>query len=634
MKKLLVILCCILAATATFSCSDDKLKPDTEVDDTPVTPRPDKPEEEEEKPDEPAQPEDPVVQEIKPMLDIVFEADGTAKDNSANNYTVERFDGLSMLTWKNPAYDGYIVRFSHTIGADLPDSYYKFNYMNETEFRNKMSDGYSMEAILMLDETPDGEDELKAFCSTERGGTGFMISKADRGTELTFLTNVSDNGSSKWVWGQTGITPERGKYYHIIGVWDKDNNEARVYVDGELKNTVKTSGSFNFPNTGACHWFCIGGDPAPESVRSAWRGDVTMARVYDEALTTEWVQKHWNDINVRIPKSTYLPEDVIYMANCNVKAGGTFGILGKGFESSDVMEIESKDGSYKKSCTCAATESKLTATLPSDITSGTYKIMLRRGSEIYPVGATNLTVTNEANALKAPKIIAHRGFHPGDVPENSFEAFVKAQEMKFYGSEIDVWITTDDVVVCNHNETLSGKNIHKSTYDQIKDLTLDNGEKIPTLEAVLDQLAKSNDTKLILEIKTHSTSARNNAAVDTSIKMIKEKGLEHMVDYIAFDYDVCKRIAAAMPEASVGYLDGNKSPATVNADGINNISYKNTVLTSNPNWIKEAHDLGMKVNVWTVNSDYDMMNWIAKGADYITTDNPDRLQVIIDAFCE
>ena len=54
-----------------------------------------------------------------------------------------------------------------------------------------------------------------------------------------------------------------------------------------------------------------------------------------------------------------------------------------------------------------------------------------------------------------------------------------------------------------------------------------------------------------------------------------------------------------------------------------------TVLKNNPQWVTEAHDRGMKVNVWTVNSEADMMEFIAMGVDFITTDHPDTLQKIL-----
>lgn len=612
-----------MAAVMVFSCTEKPVEPDTSdksgTEETPVDPTP--------------EPEPEPEKEIKPMLDLVFNADGTVSDASENRYHINTYDGYSLLTWEYGGFDRRMARFCHTTGSAISDSYYKFNYYSEKKFRDRMSDGYSLEAVVMLDDVPDGSAELKAFCSTEQGGTGIMVANSSQGKELTFLTNVSTGGNSNWVWGKTGIVPERGRYYHIIGVWDKDNNEARVYVDGELKNTIKTSGSFNFPKSQACYWFCVGGDPAPSSVQNAWRGDIAMARVYDEALTTDWVQQHWAGLGLNIPKATFLPENTMYMTTCNVQAGGKLTIAGKGFSDSDQLEIVSLDGTYNAGCWCTASGSHLIADLPKDLISGKYKLFIRRGSEVYPVGIAGLTVTEEANVLKAAKIIAHRGYHKNGVPENSIEALAKAQEFGFHGSEVDVWITTDGVAVCNHDGVLSGMKLQDCTYEQVKGLKLSNGEILPTFEAMLAQLSESDATRLILEFKSHSTTERNNAVVDACLDMIREKGLEDLVDYIAFDYDVCKRVVAALPEAEVGYLNGDKEPATVHADGIRCIDYSYGNLNSHPSWIDEAHELGMKVNVWTINSDNDLMLWLGKGVDYITTDNPDRLQVIIEAFC-
>ena len=53
------------------------------------------------------------------------------------------------------------------------------------------------------------------------------------------------------------------------------------------------------------------------------------------------------------------------------------------------------------------------------------------------------------------------------------------------------------------------------------------------------------------------------------------------------------------------------------------------VLRRNPQWIRDAHSRGMKVNVWTVNSQADMMEFIAMGVDFITTDHPDQLRDLL-----
>ena len=631
MKRLLLILCCILAVTSVNSCSNDELTPDNDKDinETPVNP--DAPDE---NPDEPEDPQQPEFQIIRPIFDAQFNDDGTMTDISDSRYHVNTFDGLYMTTWKHPSYGGNLVRFSHSYGETFSDSYHKFNYSMEKDFKNRLSDGYSLEAICMFDDENDGSLEIKAFSSMESGGTGIMISNNSKGKVLTFLTNVSTTGKSNWVWGTSGIVPERGRYYHIIGVWDKEKGEAKVYVDGELKNTVKTYGEFVFPSTPACHWFCIGGDPGATSAQAAWKGDIAMARIYDEPLTEEYIKNYYPTLGINIPKSDFLPENVMYLTTCNIAKGGSFVISGWGFQSSDILIIESDNGSYRAECSCQANEINITATLPEDITDGRYKLIMKRNQDLYPLGKVKFTISESAIELKEAKVIAHRGYHKDGIPENSIEGFKKAQELCVYGSELDVWITLDGVIVCNHDGVMSGKTIQNCNYDEVKDLKLGNGEKLPLFTDVLTELKKSKVTKLILEFKTHNTREKNNLVIDTALKMIDDAGLNDMVEYIAFDYENCKRIAAARPEAMVGYLNGDRKPADLLADGIRSIDYSSGTLASHPEWIKEAQDLGMIVNVWTVNSDNELMKWLGEGVDYITTDNPDNLQAIIKAFCK
>ncbi len=104
-------------------------------------------------------------------------------------------------------------------------------------------------------------------------------------------------------------------------------------------------------------------------------------------------------------------------------------------------------------------------------------------------------------------MVAHRGYHTTNgAAENSMESFRAAIELGVYGSEADFYITTDGVVVSNHDPTIKNSagqtlTIANSTYDQIKDIVLSNGEKVATFDDYLDILATSSKTKLVIEIK-------------------------------------------------------------------------------------------------------------------------------------
>lgn len=56
--------------------------------------------------------------------------------------------------------------------------------------------------------------------------------------------------------------------------------------------------------------------------------------------------------------------------------------------------------------------------------------------------------------------------------------------------------------------------------------------------------------------------------------------------------------------------------------GINGIDYHIDVFRKHPEWVKEAHQLGMTVNVWTVNDVKAMEEMKKLGVDYITTNEP------------
>ncbi|WP_302287918.1 glycerophosphodiester phosphodiesterase family protein [Alistipes communis] len=77
--------------------------------------------------------------------------------------------------------------------------------------------------------------------------------------------------------------------------------------------------------------------------------------------------------------------------------------------------------------------------------------------------------------------MAHRGYHTAGAPENSVAALAAAQALEIYGSEFDVWVTADGRIVINHDKTFPGDShvIENSTYDQLKNIKLSNGDIAP-----------------------------------------------------------------------------------------------------------------------------------------------------------
>jgi glycerophosphoryl diester phosphodiesterase len=228
---------------------------------------------------------------------------------------------------------------------------------------------------------------------------------------------------------------------------------------------------------------------------------------------------------------------------------------------------------------------------------------------------------------KGTGIVAHRGFwncEEAGYARNSIAALRCAQEAGFWGSEFDVNMTADGVLLVFHDNNVEGKKIEKHPYEAFKYFRLENGEPIPTVDQYLEQAKKYPQTRLVYEIKAHSTSAVEDKVVDLSIEKLKEYELldPSKVVFISFSYHMCKRLAEKLPEFTIQYLNGEKSPSTVLKDGVNGIDYHHTILSLEKKWVRTAHRLDMSVNAWTVNDKNTMLKMLKLEVDQLTTDNP------------
>lgn len=107
--------------------------------------------------------------------------------------------------------------------------------------------------------------------------------------------------------------------------------------------------------------------------------------------------------------------------------------------------------------------------------------------------------------------------------------------------------------------------------------------------------------------------------------MVKSMKMEGQVEYIAFSNLVGTEIIRLDPNAKVAYLNGDKTPAELKELGYTGLDYHQKVLKNNKSWIREAHDLDLTVNVWTVNKADDLQYFIDEAADFITTNEPELL---------
>ena len=279
-------------------------------------------------------------------------------------------------------------------------------------------------------------------------------------------------------------------------------------------------------------------------------------------------------------------------------------------------------------------------------------------------GAKKTFTTLEQNESSV-QIIAHRGFYKYADPsgntiaipesaENSIYAVKKAIDYDFDGTEFDVQITKDGQLIVFHNLTMNGNKIYNTPYSTLQTLsefTLSNGETVPKLTTFLShcksrlnaqaQRLGARHTKLVVEIKTHSsmTATQVTNLVTKTVQFVEQYELENDVFFISFNRSVCQQLRNLMPDAPVAYLSSTStdssgtSPAytpqvLLNTYDIPHIDYEYKLFQSSyhPEWLQQAHNLGMTVNVWTVDKKALTIEMQTLGVDYITTIHPMNLR--------
>jgi glycerophosphoryl diester phosphodiesterase len=244
------------------------------------------------------------------------------------------------------------------------------------------------------------------------------------------------------------------------------------------------------------------------------------------------------------------------------------------------------------------------------------------------VGCTVTRLKSSSMHFASNTVIAHRGaFKKNGFPENSIASLREAIRLGCTGSEFDVRMTADEVLVVNHDPHHGGMDIESTSYAQLRSHRLSNGEEIPTLEAYLRAgLQDNKSTRLVLEIKpSPAGKARGQLLAQRVWEQVKKSEADAWVEYISFDYAILTKLIEMDSTVVSHYLNGEKSPADLQAAGIKGLDYNYKVYQQNPQWINEAKALGLILNVWTVNEPSQVEWCIRQGFDFITTNEPEYL---------
>ncbi|MEM3708310.1 MAG: glycerophosphodiester phosphodiesterase family protein [Nitrososphaerales archaeon] len=221
-------------------------------------------------------------------------------------------------------------------------------------------------------------------------------------------------------------------------------------------------------------------------------------------------------------------------------------------------------------------------------------------------------------------IIAHRGASAYE-PENTLRAVKRALELNAKMIEVDVRLSKDEQIVVIHDEsvdrTTNGKGLVKNlTLEELRKLDAGKGEKIPTLQEVINAVRKK--AILIIEIKVLNIE-------DSIVRTIEKEGIENEVIVTSFNHHILKRIKNLNPTIKTGVIFKCHPIKSVDlALNANAESLFPEYRYLSKEMVNEAHKNNLRIFPWTIDDPSIANELIEIGVDGIVTNKPDLLNLM------
>ena len=219
-------------------------------------------------------------------------------------------------------------------------------------------------------------------------------------------------------------------------------------------------------------------------------------------------------------------------------------------------------------------------------------------------------------------MIGHRGAM-GCAPENTLLSIHKAIELGADWVEIDVHCVADKLLVI-HDETVDrttngrGKLIDYS-FEELRALDAGLGQRIPILQEVLEVTV--GKVGLNIELKGLGTGKVLTSLLRNTPETYKNKMLVS-----SFLMPELEQVVRLNQHVKIGVLAGNNINESIAwATKLKAFSIHLRLQKVTPKWVDRAHDLGLKVYVYTVNKVVQIRRMKELGVDGVFSDYPNRL---------
>jgi glycerophosphoryl diester phosphodiesterase len=226
-----------------------------------------------------------------------------------------------------------------------------------------------------------------------------------------------------------------------------------------------------------------------------------------------------------------------------------------------------------------------------------------------------------------PLVYGHRGAS-ADAPENTLEAFALAREQGADGVELDVRRSAEGVLVLHHDAALpDGRVVAHTPQAELP-------ASVPTLAEALDTCA---GLVVNIEIKNSPFDPDHDpdrVVADQVVALLQERqGLDRVL-VSSFDLGTVDRIKELDADIATGFLTfvapvGPESVQLAVHRGHDAVHpHEGTVDAA---LVGLAHDLGLEVNVWTVDDPHRIRTLADLGVDGIVTNVPAQARQVLRA---
>ncbi|MDA0322147.1 MAG: glycerophosphodiester phosphodiesterase family protein [Verrucomicrobia bacterium] len=220
--------------------------------------------------------------------------------------------------------------------------------------------------------------------------------------------------------------------------------------------------------------------------------------------------------------------------------------------------------------------------------------------------------------------IGHRGAR-GHAPENTRASFRAAIELGAHAVELDVHEVDGRLVVIHDDSvdrTTNGSGpLRDFSLDALCALDAGDGQRIPTLDDVLECI----DRRLAVNIEIKGAAIADRV-VDAVGRWRRRGWPVHEFLVSSFDHDQLVQARVLDPDVLLGVLvDESVEQGMRVAQDINACALLPSRELVTPELIGHAHELGLRVLVFTVNDPDEIEKMGKMGVDGLITDYPDRV---------